>query len=84
MRQLVVRTFLFSGVIDKPIPHSVPKYNNPQTHRSISKSVMNAIRVSQLVIVKTRSVSPARKPHPVVGGEIGRKKFTPSIIFRGY
>jgi hypothetical protein len=41
MRQLVVRTFLFSGVIDKPIPHSVPKYNNPQTHRSISKSLIN-------------------------------------------
>jgi len=32
IRQQIARTFLFSDIIDKPIPHSVSKYNNPQTH----------------------------------------------------
>ncbi len=38
--------------------------NSPMENVIISESVMNAIRVSQLVITKTHSVSPTRKLRP--------------------
>jgi hypothetical protein len=42
-RQQIARTFLFSGFIDKPIPHSVPKYNNPKTPARFSNACKKTI-----------------------------------------
>ena len=51
-RQQIPRAFLFSDFIDKPIPHSVPKYNNPQIPESFSYLVLNDTKNDQIDDIK--------------------------------